>query len=166
MRLRARRRSLVVWSPSGGPAGRYGAFRITRPARSRRIRRCIRAGALLTVIGLMRVARGVRPRWRPLLAGLVLTVAGFMLRGGAWGVLLPAGLWCFVYAMLIPASPDAERRSALERELAAYSTPAQRSDLEATLDRYPDGITHELREILARQALAACNEGIPGAGRY
>jgi hypothetical protein len=167
MRLRARRRNLVVWSASGGLAGRHGAFRLTRPAHTRRIRRCIRAGALLTVIGVMRVARGVRPRWRPLLAGVVLTLAGYLLRSGAWGALLPAGLWCFVYAVLIPGSADADRkrRSALERELAAYSTPAQRCDLEATLDRYPDGITHELREILAGQALAACNEGIPGAGR-
>ena len=43
------------------------------------------------------------------------------------------------------------RRRALERELAAYSTPAQRCDLEATFDRYPDSATGELREILARQ---------------
>jgi hypothetical protein len=173
MRLRAHRRNLVVWGPSGGRAGRYGAPGLTRPARTRpartrRIRRCIRAGGLLMVIGLMHLARGVRLRWRPLLAGVVLTVAGFMLRSGAWGALVPAGLWCLVYALLIPASPgaDRERRSVLERELAAYSTPAQRCDLEATLDRYPDGITDELREILARQALAACNEGIPGAGRH
>lgn len=48
-----------------------------------------------------------------------------------------------------------KRGSELERELAAFSTPAQRRDLEATLDRYPDNITHELRNILARQAMAA-----------
>ena len=59
-----------------------------------------------------------------------------------------------------------KRRSELERELAAYSTPAQRCDLEATLDRYPDDITYELREILASQAMAAYNNRIPGAGRY
>ena len=47
------------------------------------------------------------------------------------------------------------RRRALERELAAYSTPGQRCDLEATLDRYPDSATRELREILARQAATA-----------
>jgi hypothetical protein len=44
--------------------------------------------------------------------------------------------------------------SELERELAAFSTPAQRRDLEATLDRYPDNITYELRNILARQSMA------------
>jgi hypothetical protein len=32
-------------------------------------------------------------------------------------------------------------------------------------DRYPDSVTYELRDILARQAMAACNNGIPGAGR-
>lgn len=164
MRLRARRRSLVAWGPSAGSAVRYGAARST-PAR--RLRRCIRLGALLTVVGLMRLARGVRPRWRPLLAGAVFTAAGVMLRNGVWGVVLLAGLWFFLYAMLIPASAEADRRrrAELERELAGYSTPAQRCDLEATLDRYPDGSTYELRDILARQALAACNNGIPGAGR-
>jgi hypothetical protein len=165
MRMRAHRRNLVVWSPYVGPADRYGAWR--RPARTRPIRRCVRVGALLTVIGLMRLARGVRPRWRPLLAGAMLTVAGIMLRSSAWSLLLLAGLWFLVYALLIPASPaaDRKRRSELERELAGYSTPAQRRDLEATLDRYPDSITHELRDILAHQALATCNNGIPGAGR-
>lgn len=58
------------------------------------------------------------------------------------------------------------RRSELERQLAAYATPAQRCDLEATLDLYPDSITYELRDILARQAMAACNNRIVGAGRY
>ena len=115
----------------------------------------------------MRLARGVRPRWRPLLAGAVLSVAGFLLRSGAWGALFPAGLWFLVYALLFTGGADADRRrrAELECELASYSTPAQRRDLEATLDRYPDGITNELREILARQALTACREGIPGAGR-
>jgi hypothetical protein len=167
MRLRAHRRNLVLWSTSVGPAGRYGAPRFTRLARTRRIRRCVRVGALLTVIGMMRLARGVRLRWRPLLAGTVLTVAGVMLRSGAWSLVLPAGLWSFVYALLIPARSDADRkrRSELERELAGYSTPAQRRDLEAILDRYPDAITYDLRDILAKQALAAGSTGIPGAGR-
>ena len=47
-----------------------------------------------------------------------------------------------------------KRRSDLERELAGYATPAERDDLEETLDRYPYGTTHELRDILARQSLA------------
>ena len=47
-----------------------------------------------------------------------------------------------------------KRHSDLERELAGYATPAERGDLEATLDRYPYGTTHELRDILARQSMA------------
>jgi hypothetical protein len=46
-----------------------------------------------------------------------------------------------------------ERRKQLERDLACYATPAERDDLLATLDQYPDGVTHELREILAWQAM-------------
>jgi hypothetical protein len=43
------------------------------------------------------------------------------------------------------------RRRALEHELAAYSSAADRADLEAILDRYPDGVTQEMRDILAFQ---------------
>ena len=125
MMLRLHRRNLVIWSTSVGPADRYGAPRLTRPARTRRIPRCIRTGALLVVIGLMRLARMVQTRWQ-------------------------------VH----------ERRRELERELAAYSTPAQRCDLSATFDRYPDSITYELRDILARQASAAFDNRLPAAGRY
>jgi hypothetical protein len=168
MSLRGHGRNPVVWSPSVGPAHRGGAPGVTRLARTRRIRRCFRVGALLAVIGLVHLARGVRPRWRPLLAGGVLTVVGVMLRNGAWGAVSLPGLLFLWSALLIPASPDADRRrrSELERELAGYSTSAQRRDLEAILDRYPDTLTYELREILASQAMAAGNNGIPGAGRY
>ena len=81
MRLRAHRRHLVVWSPSVGSASRYDAPKLTRLALTRRVHRGIRTGALLMVIGLMRLTRAVRSRWRPLLAGGVLTVVGGMLRG-------------------------------------------------------------------------------------
>lgn len=160
MRLRARRRSLVIWSPSVGPDNSYGAVRRARLTRTQRIRRRIRTAALLTVIGL-------RPRWRPVLAGVVLTAVGVVLRNGAWGALILPGLWSLLYAALIPDIHGADRirRAELERELAVYSTPAQRRDLEATLDRYSDGITRELRDILAGQASVACNR-IPGAGWY
>jgi hypothetical protein len=163
MRLRPHRRNLVVRSSSG----RYGAPRFTRLARTGRIRRFIRTGALLTVIGLMRLGRAVGTRWRPMLAGTVLTVVGVMLRSGMGSLVFLAGVLFLLSALLTPASPKAtrKRRSELERELAAYSTPAQRCDLEATLDRYPDGITYELRDILASQAMAACNNRLPGAGR-
>lgn len=157
MRLRSHRRSVVVWSSSAGPADGPAAPKLTRLARTRRVRRWFRIGALLTVIGL-------RPRWRPLLAGAVLTVVGVMLRNSLWGAVVILGLWFLVYAALTPGA-DRKRRAELERELAVYSTPAQRCDLAATFDRYPDGITGELRDILAGQALAAGRNGIPGAGR-
>jgi hypothetical protein len=115
----------------------------------------------------MRLARGARHRWRPLLAGTVLTVVGVMLRGGVWGLITLPGLWFLVYTLLIPASSntDRKRHAELERELAAYSTPAERFDLETTLDRYPDEVTYELRAILANRAMAARSSGIPGTGR-
>jgi hypothetical protein len=160
MRLRARRRNLVIWSSSVGPDNSCGAIRLTRFTRTQRIRRRIRIAALLTVIGL-------RPRWRPVLAGVVFTAVGVVLRSGPWGALILPGLWSLLYAALIPDASGADRirRTELERELAVYSTPAQRRDLEATLDRYPDGITRELRDILTSQAPVACNR-IPGAGQY
>ena len=159
MRLRPHRRNLVVFSSAVDPAGRHGALRDGRRARTGRIRRLIRIGMLLTVIA-------VRPRWRPLLAGTVFTVLGFIDRQGAIGVLIIPGLLFLWRAMLIPGDTDAdrERRSQLKRELAAYSTPAQRCDLEAILDRYPDSITGEIRDILAGQAMASRHNGIPGAG--
>ena len=163
MRLRAHRRNLVVWSSSVGPADRY-APRLTRRAGTRRIRRFTHLGALLTVIGLIHLARAVRPRWRPLLAGVVLTVAGVILRG-MWGVVLVPGILFLWSAVLIPPSPDTDQkqRLELERELAGYSTPAQRRELEMILDRYPDEVTCELRDILAT---VAGNGGIPGPARY
>ena len=129
----------------------------TRPARSVRIRRWIRTGVLLAVLGVMRLAAVARPRWRPLLAGVVLTTAGVVLRSGAAGIVMIPGMLFLLAALLTPADPVAAgpRRRELERELAAYSTPDQRCDLEATFDRYPDSATGELRDILARQAAAA-----------
>jgi len=123
---------------------------------------------LLTVLGLMPLALAVRARWRFVLPGVVLTVVGVMYRHDPVGVLLLPGLLFLFSAPLIPASPDMDRSrlSQLERELAVYSTPAQRCDVEAMLDRYPDNMTYELRVILARQAMAACNDRIPGAGGY
>jgi hypothetical protein len=168
MGLRSRRRGVVVWSRSAGSAGRYGRTGFTRVGRYRPIRRCLRLGALLTVIGLVRLARAARRRWRPLLAGGVLTVAGVVLRSGAGSLVFLPGILLLLWAPLMEARPDAghNRRSALRRELAGYATAAQRRELEATLDRYPDAITYELRETLAGQALAPASSAIPGARRY
>ena len=162
MRLRPHRRNLVVWSQSAGPAARHGGLRLTR---TRRIPSWIRTGALLAVIGLVGLARGVRARWRPLLPGVVLTVAGVIMRNGPASIILLPGMLLLLHALLIPASPE-EDRIRLERELGEYSTPAQRRDLEAVLYRYSDGDTCELREILGRQSMAADDNRFPAAGWY
>ncbi len=111
---------------------------------------------LLTLLGLLPLARAVRARWKLLLAGTGLTVAGVIMRGSTAGsALLLPGLMLLMSAPLLPgAGPNAERTE-LERELAGYWTNAQRHDLEAMLDRYPDDATREVREILASQAAAA-----------
>ena len=105
MRRRLHRRNLVVWSQSAGSVGRYSAPPFTR---RRWIRRWIRTGALLTVVGLMPLARAVRARWRPLLAGGVLTVVGVMWLDGPGGMVLLPGLWLLLSAPLIPGSPKAD----------------------------------------------------------
>jgi hypothetical protein len=66
--------------------------------------------------------------------------------------LLP-GMLLLLTAPLTPACPGPDRRrlGELRRELAVYSSPAERRDLEAVLDRYPDSDTRELRTILAAQ---------------
>lgn len=168
MRLRPRRQNPVIWSSSVFPDGRFNSQKLTRPAPVSRFHTCIRIGRVLTLIGLMHLARVVRPRWQPILAGGVLTIAGIILRTQPGGVVLLPGLLFLLSAPLIPGSADADRkrRAQLEFELSSYSTPAQRHDLEATLDRYPDDVTDELRNILARQALPAWHAGIPGAGQH
>jgi len=157
MRLRPRRRNLVIWSAAACRAEQGHGLWFTRPARSRRIRRRMRTLALLVAIGVVRLGAVARPRWRPLLAGTVLTAAGVVLRGSVAGIVMIPGMLSLAYALLVPVDPmaDSPRRRELERELAAYCTPAQRCDLEATLDRYPDSVTRELRDILVGQAMAA-----------
>jgi hypothetical protein len=162
MRLRSRRWQVTASSLSGRPVFGYAEPRFARRSRHGRMHWWIRTGATLCVLGVVRAAR-----WWPVLTGAVLTVVGIVLRAGPGGVVLLPGLMLLLSALLIPPSPKAERvrRAMLEREMAAYSTPAQRRDLETTLNRYPDGDTRELRDILARQAAAARTHGLPGAGR-
>ena len=160
MGLRPQRRNLVVWSQSD--VAYREASRVARRARSRQIRRRIRIGMLLALVGFVRV---VRPRWKPLLAGTAFTVAGIVMRGfPAGSILLLPGLMVLLATPLLPGSPGAERTQ-LERELAGYWTAAQRQDLEATLDRYPDEVTRELRDILADQAAARAENRFPALGR-
>ena len=44
-----------------------------------------------------------------------------------------------------------ERRRALARDMAVFTSAADRRDFEATLDRYPDSVTAEMRDLLASQ---------------
>ena len=46
-----------------------------------------------------------------------------------------------------------ERRRALERDMAGCTSDADLADFEAVLDRYPDSVTHEMREILVSDHL-------------
>jgi hypothetical protein len=74
-----------VWNPSLGAAGRYGAPSFPRITLARRFRWWLRTGALLSVIGIRRLARIVRGRWRPLflVSGALLMVVGFELSSSA-----------------------------------------------------------------------------------
>jgi hypothetical protein len=85
MKLRRHRRELVVWSSSVGPADRYGTPPFVRTRRASRMRRRLRTGRLLTVVGLMGVVRVTRSR-RRLLTGLVLTALPVILRDSMWGL--------------------------------------------------------------------------------
>jgi hypothetical protein len=99
MRLRPHRQNIMVWSQTRGPASSDGAARFTR---TRQIHRWTRTGALLTVIGLMLLARAGRTRWRPilLLAGGVLTVAGMILTSSVTFIL---GMLFLLISVLIPS---------------------------------------------------------------
>jgi len=79
------------------------------------------------IIGVMRLARAVRPRWRPLLAGGVLTVGG-VVAAVVWGLVLLPGFLFLVSASLVPARPktDRARRAEVERGLGVFSRPGQR----------------------------------------
>jgi len=68
--------------------------RRARPARLRRIRWWLRTGALLSVLGVLWLARTARVRWEPvsLLAGFLIAVTGFV---------LPAGGGVFMLGVLV-----------------------------------------------------------------
>jgi hypothetical protein len=108
MRLRSHRRNLIVWTSAAVPVGRNGTPKFRRPARSRRIHRWVRTGALFAIIGLMRLPHVARIRWRPmlLLAAGAFTVAGFMLSSGL--ILIP-GILVLLLSLRIP--PDSSTAS-------------------------------------------------------
>jgi hypothetical protein len=104
MGLRTHRRGLVVWSSAGRPA-------VTRrPRRVSRARRLVHIVTTLTLIGLLWLARLIRPRWQPLLTGVVCTVVGVIARSGSWGTILLPGLLLLAYSLFVPAAPGKDHR--------------------------------------------------------
>ena len=81
MRMRSHRRRLMIWTPPGGRTDGYGVPAFTRLPRPRPIRRCLRTGALLAVVGITRLARTMRARWGSLflIAGTLLVIIGITL---------------------------------------------------------------------------------------
>jgi len=65
---------------------------------------------------------------------------------------LRTNLLVFRAAVLLRRA-NRRRRRQLTAELASYSTEADLNDLYAMLNTYPDGQTHEVREILHQQWL-------------
>ena len=111
MRTRSHRRSLIVWSSPGGRADRYGVPAFTQLARPRRIRWWLRTGALLAVIGITRLARVMRARWRLvfLVMGTALLVAGVLVHSGA--AFIP-GMLVLLVALLKGEQPSHCRAAA------------------------------------------------------
>lgn len=81
MRMLSHRRDLVVWTSSAAPPRRPPDRGCARVARGGRIRWWLRTGALLTVIGVRRLARIMRAHKREafLVTGTLLTVMGIAL---------------------------------------------------------------------------------------
>jgi hypothetical protein len=155
------KRNRVVWSSSPEPV------LMLPPRRPRRFRRAVRTALVLTVLALVHAAG--RPRWRCALLGAALTIPGVLLRGDLVGdIMLLPGLMALAYAPFLPGeTPESRKRHRrLRRELAAYSTPAERRDLEALLYSYSDGDTGELRAILASQDLSNPWYRFPGASDH
>ena len=167
MGLRARRRTVVVWRSSRGPGSRHVLRAFQRPASTQPLRRLLRISGLLTAIAVIWLGRALRLPWGARLAGGALIVTGVVLRGVPGALAFLTGFLFLYAALVIHVRPvaDRERRLALERELADYSSPAERNDLEAILNRYSDSDTSELRDILTRQAVATHDNGVPGIGR-
>ena len=85
-----------MWSSSGAPGGSWA----WRPARPQRVRWWLRVGALLAVIGAVRLARATRARWEPisLSVGIALAVIGFAVPAAL--VAFPLGVAVLVIALL------------------------------------------------------------------
>ena len=111
MGRRSHRRSPMVWSTPGGRADRYSLPTFTGIARSTRIRWWLRTGVVLAVIGITRLARGMRARWRSVFSvtGAALIVVGVVLPSGA---ALVSGILVMLIALLKGAEPNHCRAAA------------------------------------------------------
>ena len=153
------KRNRVVWSTSREPV-----VYVLVPRRPGRFRRAARTGFLLAAIGLIQAARS--PRWRCALLGAALTIPGLLMRDLPGNIILLPGLMTLFFAPFLPGKTIEDRKShaRLRRELAAYSTPAERHDLEALLTQYSDRETGEMRAILASQEVTSARSRFPGLG--
>ena len=122
MGLLPRRRTIVVWSSSPARGAGHAAREITWPARTGRNRRWLRAGALLTIIGLMRLARTARKYPRPALSlvGTAVTVVGITLPSEA---VLVSGFVILLVTLFIPDRTAAPVRPCSARLWAMPLTP-------------------------------------------
>ena len=95
---------------------------MTRSARRGRIRWWLRTGALLTIIGVMRLARIARTHERPTisLAGTVITVTGISLPSEA---VLVSGFVILLVAMFLPGPASAPAKPCSARLWAHPLTP-------------------------------------------
>jgi hypothetical protein len=75
-----------------------------------------------------------------------------ILRGVPGGPFLVLPGILFLLSALLETRDDPTGQSKLGHELTGYLTTAQRRDIAASLDRYPDDVTCELRDIIARSA--------------
>lgn len=100
MRLRRHRRDVVVWSSSVGLADRHGSLPFVRTKRRSPIRRLVHTIGILMVISLMGVVRATRPRWRPVLTGLVLPAGAVILRDSLWGLAFLMVFFIFLAAVV------------------------------------------------------------------
>jgi hypothetical protein len=99
MRRPLRRGKVVIISTRAVPIHRK---QFAGPGRRRRFR-LVRTGALLAIIGVLRLARASRPRWRLVtgLAGFLIVVVGFnVLSGGAQEISSVLGMTLLLSALM------------------------------------------------------------------
>jgi hypothetical protein len=102
VRVRSRRRNVVVWSSSSTFSGRTARRDVRVVRRPGRIRWWLRTGALLAIIGVLRLAGIARRHLRPSisLAGTAVTLAGIALPSEP---VLSSGFLILLLALFMPS---------------------------------------------------------------